>query len=57
MLLTDYDMPGIDGLELIRKDRKQHSEIRTIMISGNTTIDIATPTLRKGIEDYIPKPF
>ncbi|MHC4269075.1 MAG: response regulator [Planctomycetota bacterium] len=57
MLLTDFNMPGIDGMELIRNAKKQNSEIRTIMISGNTTIDIATPTLSQGIDNYIPKPF
>ncbi len=57
LLITDLDMPGIDGLELIQKIKKQNSEIRVIMITGNTKVDLVTLSLRYGINDYINKPF
>ncbi len=57
LLITDLDMPGIDGLELIQKVKKQNSEIRAIMVTGNTTVDHATWSLRYGIDNYVKKPF
>ncbi|MFQ5964483.1 MAG: HD domain-containing phosphohydrolase [Candidatus Scalinduaceae bacterium] len=57
MLLTDLKMPGIDGLELIRKAKKEYPEIRTIMVTGYATVETAVQSLRHGVDDYITKPF
>ena len=57
LLITDLDMPGIDGLELIQRVKKQNSEIRAIIVTGNTTVDLVTWSLRHGIDGYIKKPF
>jgi len=57
LLITDLDMPGIDGLELIQKVKKQNSEIRAIVVAGNTTVDLISWPLRDGIDGYIKKPF
>ena len=57
MLLTDLKMPGIDGLELIKKAKKECPEIRTIMVTGYATVSNAVESLRHGIDDYITKPF
>ena len=50
-------MPGVDGLELARKAKKQNPDIRVIMVTGNTIVDIAIRLLRHGIDGYIKKPF
>ncbi len=57
MLITDLKMPGIDGLELIQKARELNPEIRTIMITGNASVDIAIRSLRHKIDGDIRKPF
>jgi DNA-binding response OmpR family regulator len=57
LLLTDLEMPGVDGLELIRKAKEQDPEIRTIMVTGHTTVETAVQSLRHGFDDYIKKPF
>ncbi len=57
MLLTDLKMPGIDGLELIQKAKELNPEIRTIMVTGYTTVETAVQSLRHGVDDYITKPF
>ncbi len=57
LLITDLEMPGIDGLELIQKVKKQNSEIRAIMITGNTTFDLVTLSMRHLIDNYMEKPF
>ncbi len=57
LLLTDLEMPGVDGLELARKAKKQDPEIRVIMVAGNTDIDTTVQSLRHGVDIYITKPF
>ncbi len=57
MLITDLKMPGIDGLELIQKARELNPEIRTIMITGNETVETAVQSLKHEIDDDIKKPF
>ena len=57
MLITDLEMPGIDGLELIQKVKKKNSEIRAIMITGNAIDDVAVWAVRYGIDNYMKKPF
>jgi DNA-binding NtrC family response regulator len=57
MLITDLKMPGIDGLELIKKARELNPEIRTIMITGSDTVEIAVQSLEHEIDDDIKKPF
>ena len=50
-------MPGMDGLELIRKSKECNPGIRTIMVTGYTTVDTAVQSLRHGVDDFITKPF
>ena len=57
MLITDLKMPGIDGLELIRKSKEHNPEIKTIMVTGYTTVETAVQSLRHGVDDFITKPF
>jgi putative nucleotidyltransferase with HDIG domain len=57
MLITDIKMPGIDGLELIEKAKEKNPEIRTVIITGYTTVDTVVQSLRCGVDDYIKKPF
>ena len=57
LLLTDLEMPEVDGLELTRKAKKQNPGIRVIMVTGNTTVDVAIRSLRHRIDGFIIKPF
>ena len=57
LLLTDLEMPEVDGIELTRKAKKQNPEIRVIMVTGNATVDASIRSLRNRIDGYIRKPF
>ena len=57
VLLADLVMPGIDGVELIRRAREQYEHLATIMITGYATVETAVKALHEGIDDYITKPF
>ena len=57
LLITDLEMSGIDGLELIQKVKKKNPDIRAIMITGDLIDDIAAWSLRYGIDNTMKKPF
>jgi len=59
LVLTDYYMPIMDGLELTRKIRKLHSkkDVSIIVLTGETKSHIISQFLKEGANDFITKPF
>lgn len=56
IVLTDIRMPGMDGLELLRQIKQQHSEAEVIIITGHGDLDAAVEALQCGAPDFINKP-
>ncbi|MDR4496665.1 MAG: response regulator [Candidatus Scalindua sp.] len=57
MIITDLEMPGIDGLELIKESKKVDPLIMTIIVTACASVESAVLSLRYGVGDYINKPF
>ena len=57
VLLTDLKMPGLDGLELLRRAREIDPALPVIMITGFATIESAVAAVKDGAFDYLPKNF
>ncbi len=57
VLLTDIRMPGIDGLELLRRIRARHPELPVIVMTAHSDLDSAVASLHGGAFEYLPKPF
>lgn len=57
LILLDLMMPEMSGTEVIDVIRSFDTNIVIIVITGFATIESAVETLRKGVYDYIPKPF
>jgi DNA-binding NtrC family response regulator len=57
LVLTDLMMPGIDGLELIKKIRTSDPHLKIIMMTGYATMKTALLAMREGASKYISKPF
>jgi response regulator RpfG family c-di-GMP phosphodiesterase len=55
--LCDIRMPGHDGLWLAGKIREQYPETAVIMATGVQTAGPAVETMRRGVIDYLTKPF
>ncbi|NUM35646.1 MAG: sigma-54-dependent Fis family transcriptional regulator [Candidatus Brocadiae bacterium] len=55
--LLDIKMPGMDGLELLGKVKKDFPDIAVIMISGNAEIANAVEATKKGAYDFLEKPL
>ena len=59
LMITDYNMPVMNGLELVNEVRKEHnkSDLCIIALSSNEDEDINALFLKQGANDYINKPF
>src|SRR6056297_3601868 len=57
LVITDYRMPGMNGLDTIRKVREINPEIEVIMITGHGSIESAVEAMKLGAHDYITKPL
>ncbi len=57
IVITDLKMPEIDGMEVLKKFRKEYPDTIVIMITGFGTVDTAVGAMKLGAFDYIPKPF
>lgn len=59
LVLTDYNMPVMDGLELTAEIRKKHdkNDISILAISSNNDEEINALFLKEGANDYINKPY
>lgn len=57
VLVTDINLPGIDGLELMRRVRERDADLPVILITGHGDISMAVSAMRDGAYDFIEKPF
>ena len=57
LLLTDLKMPGMDGMELLRRARESDPALPVILITAFATIESAVAAIKDGAFDYLPKTF
>jgi excisionase family DNA binding protein len=57
LLVSDLNMPGMDGLALIREARRIDSALPAIVITGYSSESLAIEALNLGVAGYLTKPF
>jgi len=57
IILTDINLPGLSGLEVMRRARELDSEVAVIVVTGYASAATAIDALRQGAYDYVTKPF
>jgi DNA-binding NtrC family response regulator len=57
IILADIKMPGMDGLEMLKRIKSLRKESAVIMMTAFATVDTAVQTLKDGAFDYVTKPF
>jgi putative ABC transport system ATP-binding protein len=57
ILITDFQMRGMDGLELIRGARGIHPGISTILVTGLATEELRVRVNEQGVNRFFPKPI
>ncbi len=57
LLLTDLKMPGMNGLEVMKRARERNAELDVIMMTAYATVETAVEAMKEGAADYLIKPF
>lgn len=57
MIILDYKMPVLDGMEVLKRINKINSKIPVIMITAHGSTEAAIEAMKHGAIDYIQKPF
>ncbi len=56
IVITDFKMKGIDGMEVLRRIKSLYPETKVIMITAFANMDTAIEALREDVYDFFPKP-
>ena len=57
LVITDYKMPKINGMDLVRHVRENLEDTEIMMITGFSSIEGAIDAIKTGAEEYLAKPF
>ena len=57
VVLLDAKMPGLDGIETLKRIKKKWPLIEVIMLTGHSTLDSAVNAIQLGAFDYLLKPI
>jgi signal transduction histidine kinase len=57
LIVVDLKMPGVSGLEVVKRVHEMDPEIILVVITGYATIDTAVEAMKCGAYDFLPKPF
>jgi DNA-binding NtrC family response regulator len=57
LILVDIKMPGLDGLEMLRKLREADEDTVVIVMTGYSSLDSAIKAIKYDASDYLTKPF
>ena len=57
LVVTDFNMPEVDGLELLRELRQRMPDVPVILVTGYGTVEQAVEAMKAGAFDYVSKPI
>lgn len=57
IILTDLLLPGIDGMEILRRIKAKTSETHVILMTGHASTETAVEAMKEGAFDYLVKPI
>jgi FixJ family two-component response regulator len=57
VMLLDLKLPGMDGIEVLRRVGEAHPEISVIIITAYGSVEVAVEAMKLGAVDFLQKPF
>ena len=57
LVLSDYKMPGMTGLDFLKKIRERRSEVPFVIMTAHGTVQVAVEAMRHSAWDFLEKPF
>jgi DNA-binding NtrC family response regulator len=55
-IIVDLAMPGIDGIETLKRIKKDRPDLEIIMLTGQATVKSGVEAMKLGAEDFLEKP-
>jgi two-component system, LuxR family, response regulator FixJ len=56
-VVSDIRMPGLDGIELLKRMKAQHSSFPILIMTGHGDVPLAVEAMKLGAVDFLEKPF
>src|SRR5690606_18477102 len=56
LIITDVKMPGMDGIELMRKAREKLTAVGVVVMTAFGSVENAVEAMQQGADDYLTKP-
>src|SRR5438552_13214781 len=56
-MISDLNMPGMSGMELLAEVRRAHRRCGFVMMTGTEDLQVAVQAMRSGADDYLVKPL
>ena len=57
LIVADYMLPGMNGVELVRRLREEKIGAPVLIVSGEATVAVAVEAMKAGVLDFVQKPF
>jgi DNA-binding NtrC family response regulator len=57
IVMVDYRLPGMDGLEFLKRIQKTQPHTMKVLITAYRSKEVVSASLKMGIQDFIEKPF
>jgi formate/nitrite transporter len=57
VILCDWKMPGLSGMDVVKELEQKSPDSAVVMITGYPTVARATEAMKRGVMDYVAKPF
>jgi DNA-binding NtrC family response regulator len=55
-IVLDLAMPGIDGMEALKRIKSENPDLQIIMLTGHATVDKGVEAIKEGAVDFMEKP-
>ena len=56
VLISDREMPGVGGLDLLRASKRRHADLQAILLTAHSSWDRIAEAIEHGVDDYLLKP-
>jgi two-component system response regulator YesN len=56
VLISDLEMPGVGGLDLLRMGKRRHPALQTILLTAHSSWERIAEAIENGVNDYLLKP-
>ena len=57
IIMVDYRLPGMDGLEFLKRIQKTQSHAMKVLVTAYKSKEVVSKAIKTGIDDFIEKPF